>query len=126
MKNLLKLIVLVLVFSGCTFENKGNFNVSNKSDFDIHSVTIQPNSKEERITISKGKSVDLTTDMSKVRSDGSYLISFINSETGEQIERKFGYYTNGYQIEEMIFITIKNDTIDIAVENDLIIIDKSQ
>jgi hypothetical protein len=49
--------------------------------------------------------------MNDVKTDGSYLISFKNSETKKVRSTSFGYYTNGNQVEDIINIKILNDTI---------------
>jgi len=85
--------------------------ITNKSNFDIDSLSILPDSKQQLIRLGKSKTIDFITKMNKVTSDGSYVISFKNSENNTIISKRFGYYTNGYQIEDVINITVLNDTI---------------
>jgi hypothetical protein len=106
------ILLLSVVFS-CG-SNEGKFIISNESDFDIDSLYILPDSKKQIIKIAKGEHVNHDIKMNKVESDGSYFISFRNSETKKIRFTSFGYYTNGYQVEDNIRIKILNDTIMIS------------
>ena len=46
-----------------------------------------------------------------VKTDGTYSLSFKNESTGQTVSQDFGYYTNGYQVEDNMNIRILNDTI---------------
>ncbi|WP_282040660.1 hypothetical protein [Winogradskyella flava] len=108
-ENIFFIITLTVIFS-CS-HNEGHFNISNESDFHIDSLSIAPDSNKQIVTIKKGESLDLDIKMNEVKSDGSYFISFKNSMTNEIVSKAFGYYTNGYQVEDKINIKILNDTI---------------
>ncbi|WP_299113007.1 hypothetical protein [uncultured Winogradskyella sp.] len=108
-----KINFCILLFSlliSCS-NNKGEFIIVNESDFDIDSLSIMPDSKKQFIYIEKGSKIKYSIAMDEVSSDGSYFISFRNVKDNKRIEQRFGYYTNGYQTEKEIVITIKNDTI---------------
>lgn len=103
------LIPITLCFS-CHFK-KGKFVITNKSDFKIDSLTINPDSKKQIISLNKGDSIEYSIAMNEAKTDGSYFIAFKNSDNNTIISKSFGYYTNGYQIEDEIKITVLNDTI---------------
>ncbi len=107
-KGLYYLFFIVLL--SCS-HNKGHFLIINNSDFDIDSLTISPDFTNKFLTISVNEEKKLTTNMNRVNTDGSYRIRYKNLKTNSFNEQYFGYYTNGYQIEENILITIKQDTI---------------
>lgn len=100
----------IVLFVSCN-HNEAKFTITNKSDFDIDSLSITPDSKQQLISIEKGKDIEFSTKMNEVTSDGSYFISFKNSENNNIISKRFGYFTNGYQIEDAIKIMVLNDTI---------------
>tara|TARA_R110002049_G_scaffold45917_5_gene133538 strand:+ start:282 stop:665 length:384 start_codon:yes stop_codon:yes gene_type:complete len=100
----------IVLFVSCN-HNEAKFTITNKSDFDIDSLCITPDSKQQLISIEKGKDIEFSTKMNEVTYDGSYLISFKNSENNNIISKRFGYFTNGYQIEDAIKIMVLNDTI---------------
>ncbi|MDH7913193.1 hypothetical protein [Winogradskyella sp. SYSU M77433] len=99
----------VLLFS-CD-NNKGEFIIINESDFNIESLNIMPDSKKQFINLKKGETKEHFIFMDEVKTDGSYYMSYINSESKKAVLKPFGYYTNGYQIENAIHIRILNDTI---------------
>ena len=108
-RNILLLVIISISFS-CSY-SEGNFTISNESDFDIDSLSILPDSKRKHISLKKGEKVNHVVMMNEVKTDGSYFISFKNSESKEIISTAFGYYTNGYQVEDNMNIKILNDTI---------------
>ncbi|MBU2920960.1 hypothetical protein KO504_06365 [Winogradskyella psychrotolerans] len=110
LKNVWVYTLTILLLFSCR-SNEGKFMITNKSNFDIDSLSILPDSKQQFIRLGKSKTIDFITKMNKVTSDGSYVISFKNSENNTIISKRFGYYTNGYQIEDVINITVLNDTI---------------
>lgn len=122
MKSIFNLsIVMVILFSSCT-QNHGNFEIINNSDFDLDSVTIQPDANKQFVNVPKGTKSTIITNMDEAKTDGSYMISYKNLNTKKYVEHKFGYYTNGNQIEENIKVTIQNDTVIFTVQNDIMII----
>ncbi len=108
-KLLISSIMLIIIFS-CS-HNKGSFFISNESDFNIDSLSIMPDSKMKLSALKKGEEIKHDILMDKAKSDGSYFMTFKNSETNQTISQRFGYYTNGYQTESLINIRILNDTI---------------
>lgn len=110
----MKTIIFYLFFISLLFScsgNNGKFIIINKSDFNIDSLSIMSDSKKQLITLKRNDQIEHSIKMDEVTTDGSYLISFKNSKNNNTITQGFGYYTNGYQIEEAITITVLNDTI---------------
>ncbi|WP_299102985.1 hypothetical protein [uncultured Winogradskyella sp.] len=103
-------VVLLILCTSCHF-NKGKFVITNASDFKIDSLSINPNANHETISLDKGNSIAYSISMTEAKTDGSYFIAFKNTENNTIISKSFGYYTNGYQIEDEIKITVLNDTI---------------
>ncbi|NRD24591.1 hypothetical protein HNV10_15155 [Winogradskyella litoriviva] len=103
-------VVTVTLCFSCHF-NKGKFVITNKSDFNIDSLTINPDSRKQIIKLDKGEHIEHSIVMNEAKTDGSYFITFKNSDNNTIVSKSFGYYTNGYQIEDEINITVLNDTI---------------
>lgn len=91
--------------------DKGRFTISNESNFDIEALSILPDADNKMIRLKKGETVEHDINMTMVNTDGTYRLSFKNESTGQTITQDFGYYTNGYQVEENMNIRILNDTI---------------
>ena len=103
------LALFLLVFS-CDLD-KGQFTISNESDFDIEALSITPDADNRMISLKKGETIEHNINMKMVNTDGTYRLSFKNESTGQTITRAFGYYTNGNQIEDIIKVRILNETI---------------
>lgn len=112
MKSKMKMLIFlgILCIFSCS-KNEGHFHITNQSSFNIDSLSIMPDSKNQIIKLNTGQNVDVKIKMDEVKTDGSYLLTFRNSVTGEIISNAFGYYTNGYQVEDVINIKVLNDTI---------------
>ncbi|NRD20732.1 hypothetical protein HNV08_11790 [Winogradskyella eckloniae] len=108
--NITFLASLLFLCTSCHF-NKGHFVITNASDFKIDSLAINPNTKQEFISLDQGESMAYSISMTEAKSDGSYFISYKNHENSNKISKSFGYYSNGHQIEDEIHITVLNDTV---------------
>lgn len=115
MKSKALILLIISCMLSCS-NNEGKFLITNESDFDIDSLSILPDSNKLNIKIKQGESLKHYINMSEAKTDGNYFISFKNIETSKTISRGFGYYTNGYQTEDIINIKILNDTILINSE----------
>jgi len=104
------LFVFSLLFFSC-HHDEGDFVIINASDFDIDSLSIVPDFKNQQLSLNKNQQKKLTTNMNRVSSDGSYRIIYKNKKNDNFEDISFGYYTNGSQIEKRILVTITNDTI---------------
>lgn len=109
-KTTIYILALFLLAFSCDLD-KGQFTISNESDFDIEALSISPDADNRMISLKKGETAEHDINMEAVKNDGGYLISFKNESTGQTITRAFGYYTNGYQVEDNMNIRILNDTI---------------
>jgi len=110
LKSKLKLFILLSCMFSCK-SNDGHFIISNESDFDINNVSIMPDANKKIVHIKKGEVLNHNINMSEVKTDGSFTISFQNAKTNDSVSQAFGYYTNGYQIENVISIKVLSDTI---------------
>ena len=110
LSTMIYILALLFLVLSCDAD-KSKFTITNESDFNIYSLSISPDAQSKMISIRKGEAVDYDINMETVNIDGSYHISFKNESTGQTITRAFGYYTNGYQVEDNMNIRILNDTI---------------
>lgn len=113
-KHLLFLTVLVCLLS-CNSKSdiKAKFIVINNSGADIDSLIILPNDSNYSKII-KGDSIvyySNMTNMAKV--DGSYALMFIPKSEARIKTYHFGYFTNGYPLEDYTRIIVLPDTIQI-------------
>ncbi|WP_229719263.1 hypothetical protein [Winogradskyella schleiferi] len=111
-KQFLLCSIMITLFSSCS-QYEGKFTVSNQSDFDIDSLTILPDTKQQSIRLEKGEKINYYSSMGEKIPEGSYSISFRNSKNKEMSSKKFGYYSSGMQLEDKINIIILNDDIEI-------------
>ena len=110
--NLLILLLALSTFTSCSNERSVTFEIHNKTEHQIDSLKIEPNTANSKklISIKKGEIVEYEIDMTNIEKiDGSYQLSFLINE--EIRVEKFGYYTNGYPLEKFMSIEIVNDTI---------------
>ena len=106
------LLIIITIFISCNYiSDEIKFKITNNSNFVIDSLKIQPD-------VNINKYINLKLDESKfylltipdsIKSDGCYLLKFkINNKN---ISTCFGYFTNGFPLDEEIKIIIENDTI---------------
>ncbi|MFD1063333.1 hypothetical protein ACFQ1Q_08740 [Winogradskyella litorisediminis] len=98
------------------FNNENQFKIINESQFEIDSLSIVPDSRNLNTNLKVGESKLIKTELGKIKTDGSFHLSFINSKTKEKFHKNFGYFTNGIANDYLTIITIKNDTILIKSE----------
>ncbi|MDT0559204.1 hypothetical protein RM697_11115 [Ichthyenterobacterium sp. W332] len=87
------------------------FNIHNDSGFNIHSLSIQPHSQNQTISIEPDKSKKVTIDLNDVKQDGCYLVSYKFNDSDDEVKRCIGYFSNGIPSDEKIEIWIKKDTL---------------
>lgn len=107
----LPILLTLFIFIFSCDSHKGKFLITNESDFDVDSLSILPDNDQALIKIKQGESLKHSINMNKIKTDGCYFISFKNVETSKTVSRRFGYFTNGYQTDDIINIKIMNDTI---------------
>jgi len=112
MKKPLLLLTLSLLLS-CSKSDQIEFIVENDTDVQIDSVRVYPSMYPTGYfhTIPSGKEQSIITDMSDIPAhDGDYTLEYkLQEEDLNQVT--FGYYTNGYALEDRITIEISKDTI---------------
>ncbi len=110
------IVILLLVSSliSCQFENTAKFEISNLTDLNIDSINIKSSELEPTefyLNLKPGEKTLYNFDMSDLpKVDGDYLLSYKIDNGIKQYER-FGYFTNGYPLEEITKIYIKKDTV---------------
>ena len=106
------LLTLTLLFS-CSKPNQIEFIVENDTETQIDSVRVYPSGYDMGYyhTIQSGKNQSIVVDMSDIPThDGDYTLEYkIKSDTLNEV--KFGYYTNGFALEDRITISIQQDSI---------------
>lgn len=113
-QRLLTIGFLIALISSCEKkETIANFEIENRTKNTIDSLRIVPSGYESDYYISLSpreiKKYDCNmTDIAD--SDGAYKIDY-KFDTSYFVSDTFGYYTNGYQIEEKMIITFEADTI---------------
>jgi len=109
---LIGILIIVLTLISCEFKTIANFKITNNCSTEIDSLVIYPNENadEKYISLKPRETVEYKVDMTNIgRVDGDYLISYkINNQS---ISQEFGYYSNGYPLEELIIIEIEEDSI---------------
>ncbi len=101
--------------TSCQYEIKAKFEITNRTDTVIDSINIKSNDHEnisDYIKLEKDEIkiyfMDMT-DLPKV--DGDYLLTYKPQNTGVSQFERFGYFTNGYPLEDITRIIIKTDTV---------------
>jgi hypothetical protein len=99
-------------FASCQNTVKSKFEIVNKSNQPIDSLSIEPNVSKvgKYVSVNSGETKVYLTDMSNIpKIDGSYTLTF--KKGAIQRIKRFGYYTNGYPSEKLTIINIEPDTI---------------
>ncbi|MBC2844815.1 hypothetical protein [Winogradskyella flava] len=118
-KNTLKILVILLILSSCNNKVEAIFKISNQTGFEIDSLKIEPMVIQDGkyISLKPEEEIKYSSDMTGIaKIDGNYRISY--HQNGETIVKDFGYYTNGYPLEDLTIIEILSDTILIKSEID--------
>ncbi len=109
-KIILPLLIVTFVLASCGRNyDLAKFEVINKSNINLDSLTIT-NSQNDEINklsfsyLEANKTLSLDVVMSNTEGDGSYTITF--KANGIRYTKRFGYYTNGSQFEELISIHV--------------------
>lgn len=98
----------------CQSKIEAKFDITNESEFVIDSLNIKSSDHHqsaEYLQLKPGESKKYYMDMTDLpKTDGDYLLSY--RLMGRKVQQKsFGYYTNGYPLEEVTKINIKSDTV---------------
>lgn len=112
-QRLLTIGFLTILITSCEKETIGKFEIENQTNNMIDSLRIVPNGYESDyyISISPGEIKKYDCNMTDIGdADGEYKLDY-KFDTSSFVSEIFGYYTNGYQIEEKIIIIIKTDSL---------------
>jgi len=104
---------LVFLIVSCEKETIGHFEIENRSNNTIDSLRIVPSGYESDyyISISSGEIKYYDCNMTDIAdADGEYKLGY-KFDTSNFVSETFGYYTNGYQIEEKIITIFESDSI---------------
>ena len=106
------LLILTILFSGCN--NKTEVSVKNSTINEIDSVNVFITAATYSFKeIAPGETRTITQVKTNIKggADGSYLLN-VYYQNGSVRPFVFGYYTNGYPVEDTIHITITDSTIE--------------
>lgn len=112
-QKLLTIGFLIFMIASCEKETIGHFEIENRTKNTIDSLRIVPNGYESDfyISISPGEIKKYDCNMTNIAdADGDYKLDY-KFDTSNFESETFGYYTNGYQIEEKIIIIFEIDSI---------------
>lgn len=111
---------LFFLFQSCftEFKTKQKFIITNNSGETLKNIVIEAKRNKTKFhNLGNMESINLTLDISsdsEPRGDGSYILRY--EIKGENVERKFGYYTNNGLMSELYSITILDNEIKIVEE----------
>lgn len=118
MKNVLYSILIlaqVSLMSACSTgnsETKAKFIIVNRSGSDIDSIRIEPDNDKREMRVKNSDSIDYYSNMTNLpKVDGLYSFRFRNINSQIKQVFGFGYFTNGYPLEDFTRITVFADTI---------------
>lgn len=119
MKNRIKNLIIIFSIGvvSCNFSPTMNFELNNQSQNNISKVQISATGSKEIETIEFGNDriLKYELDMSGIpKTDGAYKIEF--ERDGKSEYKSFGYYTNGYPINNKYIIDILDNEVNIKGE----------
>jgi major membrane immunogen (membrane-anchored lipoprotein) len=113
-KSYLFLLATLILLISCDSDIKAKFEITNQTNSVIDSVNIKSFdhlSNQSFITLKVGESKIYWLNMTNLpKVDGDYLLTFKKNQANKEIKR-FGYFTNGYPLEEITKIQIDKDTV---------------
>jgi len=114
MKRNIFIFLLVLLLISCQFDNTAKFEITNLTEFKVDSINIKSSDQEPTefyLRLMPGEKAMYNLDMSDLpKVDGEYLLSY-KIDNGIVEYERFGYFTNGYPLEEITNIFIDIDTV---------------
>lgn len=99
--------ILLFGFLSCNISPRMNFEVINRTQDQISNIKIKASGSSNIETIEFDENDMIRFELSMVdipKTDGAYEIEFLRN--GQIEKKKFGYYTNGYPINEKFIIEI--------------------
>jgi hypothetical protein len=114
MRILIITTILMLTLGSCQIDNKAKFEITNTTENPIDSINIKSYDHEinpNYLKLESGESRIYWFNMNNIPTvDGDYLLRFKRMTNKIESER-FGYFTNGYPLEEITKIEILKDTV---------------
>ena len=105
-------MLIVILFCSCQNDIRAKFEITNKTKNTIDSINIKSFEHDENsnfIRLESGQSQTYWFDMTDLpKVDGAYLLKYKDTVFHYQ---QFGYFTNGYPIENFIKITFETETV---------------
>ena len=121
-KLLFVLSILIVSIISCDFDmftDIINIEVTNSSDENIEMVYLSTAFNEAKTAdsrIDKSKTADIEFSFRNVtKSDGAYRIHYRFVNSPDTIRKDVGYYTNGIPLDDIFFITIYRDSLNISI-----------
>ncbi len=112
-----KTVVLwvVLSFASCNeYKSTGGIHlkIENSASYPLSNVLFYTSEKLDTVkiaTLRQGESIEAFLDMKKNQIDGHYILEY-NGAGGHLQKSEDGYYSNGFDSNEFVRITVNNDT----------------
>ncbi len=115
MKQLILIILLVAVWYSCEKETYAKFEITNSTETILDSISIHTTSSNlitSYLKLAPGESEDYLSDMTDLpMADGAYILTYRMTDSGIKKQKEFGYFTNGYPLEDLTEITIEQDSV---------------
>jgi hypothetical protein len=110
----LLVIISLTILASCQREIKVKFEVMNLSDQTIDSICVKSSNQDEQfnfIHLEPGEQKTYWLDMTGLpKQDGNYALTFKRNQPVKETKH-FGYFTNGYPLEQLTVIRIEKDTV---------------
>ena len=118
MKGVFYLILLLAgasLVSACStgnVETKARFIIVNRSGSDIDSIRIEPDIDSKIMRVKSSDSINYYSNMTNLpKVDGAYSFRFRKTHSKKMQWFGFGYFTNGYPLEDYTRIIVFADTV---------------
>ena len=113
MKQILFILLISTTSTSCQKEIKAKFEIANKTDLIIDSINLKSydhNQTSDYLKLQPGESKIYLMDMTDLpKVDGNYLLTYKIDKI--KMYERFGYFTNGYPLEDITIIIIEFDTV---------------
>ena len=103
----------LILFASCRSDIKAKFEITNQTGNSIDSINIisfDHQTNPNYLSLEPGQSQTYLLDMTDLpKVDGEYLLTYKGKEL--KVRKRFGYFTNGFPLEEVTKIKIQKDTV---------------
>lgn len=111
-------LFVICLASGCQRINPAitlAVNVENQSNAPVDYLAFSTHTGKGRLetfALKPQENVNLTFDFTEVpKTDGSYQLRYRFAGSADTLTKTFGYYTNGYPIDQQISLTVHTDSL---------------